>query len=134
MGSETEYKMKRINDNDETIQKLVATLAPVFDAQRQLLALMMELKVAQNKMETAEKHIAELRAELHSVITDRDIQREKNHERFRALEADLTKKAASADLKDTDKEAHKQEIKLARILTGYTIFSGLLMYYITRKP
>lgn len=122
-----------MNDKSEDmLKKLAATMAPVFDAQRQLLGLMMELKVQQNDMAGIKARVEKMDAALERIVAELGAMKETAHGRMRAIEGALAQKADKSDLKDLAKDAKAHEISTAKLLGAFTVISALASYLLRK--
>lgn len=117
---------------EELLKKLAATMAPVFDAQRQLLGLMMELRVAQNDMDATKLRVEKIEAMLEKLTAELAAMRENAHARMRQFEADLNRRADMTHFEKANEEIVKLRVHVGKLITGIAIIQVLVIWLITQ--
>lgn len=120
-------------NQEDVLKRLAATMAPVFDAQRQLLGLMMELRVAQNDMEATKARVEKIEAVLDKIANDLAAMKETAHGRMRQIEADLNKRADVAHFDKATEEITMLRVHVGKLLAGIAIIQALVIWLVTHK-
>lgn len=124
------------DEREEIYSRIAASLAPVYEAQKQMLGLMVGVRVTENDMANVKERLAKLEAASERAAEERAAIKDTLNDGLRRIESNLGTKADRTELTTVDGHARANEFsvgKLIGICSAISVILPSILYLLFRK-